>query len=59
MKNKHKKNNDHCTAIGQKRLELDIAFCNANYDSHDARINCYCMAEADSEKRGMTCKYSS
>lgn len=58
MESKRKFDDHHCSVIEKKRMELDIAFCNANHDSHDARLSCYTKAEEESKKRELACKYS-
>lgn len=56
--NKNKHDDHHCSVIERKRLKLDIAYCDATYDSESALNACYTRAKEASEKREFACKYS-
>ena len=45
--------------IEKKRLEFDIAYCDATYDSEEGRDRCYEEAKEASTQRARTSKHSS
>ncbi len=47
-----------CSNIAKKRLEFDIAYCDATYDSIEGRDRCYMEAKEDRIKNGNASKHS-
>lgn len=58
MKSTEKMDDHHCSVIEKKRLEFDMAYCDATYDSKEGRDRCYNEAKESSRKREYACKYS-
>ncbi len=48
----------HCSQIEKKHHKLDIAYCNATYDSKEALNTCYEHANETSMKREQACRFS-
>ncbi len=58
MKKRNLTDDHHCSTIEKKRLKLDFAYCNAEYNSKEALDACYSRAVEASGKREFACKYS-
>ena len=58
MKEKNPYDDHHCSVIEKKRLDKDLAHCDATHDSESARNACYTKAREASERREFACKNS-
>jgi hypothetical protein len=47
-----------CSLIEEKRLELDLAYCHATYDSDEALARCFTTARESHTQREQACKQS-
>jgi len=55
---KPQKTQERCRSVEKKRLELELAYCDATYDSEQALDICYNKAREASKTRENACMKS-
>jgi len=58
MKDHKTEINHHCSVIEKRRLEFDMAYCDATYDSKEGRDRCYMEASETRVQRKSACKHA-